>query len=342
MASAQMQALGRHDAMERTQEVADENLVEQFLRGDEIDSEDAFRALVERHGPMVLGVCRFVLGQDADAEDAFQATFLTLARKGASIQNRAILAAWLHEVAYRTAIKVRVKAVRRRTVERQSVSMMPSEFEPDSQHHDAAWSELRPLLHDEVRGLPEKYRVPIILSYLEGKTNEEVAQLLHWPVGTVKGRLSRARTLLRSRLMRRGLTLSAAFLLTALADGAVFAEVVPPELVSRTLRFVKRFNAPPTSPRSEPSPGQSPTDSAFPSRRGSLIDTLRKPPKFLLLSVVVLASLLGVYAAIGIGAAFGGSGNLSYFRSGVSTDVPAQATTANIPTRERDAAASCH
>jgi RNA polymerase sigma factor (sigma-70 family) len=342
MASAQMQALGRHDAMERTQEVADENLVEQFLRGDEIDSEDAFRALVERHGPMVLGVCRFVLGQDADAEDAFQATFLTLARKGASIQNRAILAAWLHEVAYRTAIKVRVKAVRRRTVERQSVSMMPSEFEPDSQHHDAAWSELRPLLHDEVRGLPEKYRVPIILSYLEGKTNEEVAQLLHWPVGTVKGRLSRARTLLRSRLMRRGLTLSAAFLLTALADGAVFAEVVPPELVRRTLRFVKRFNTPPTTPRSEPSAGQSPTDSTFPSRHGSLIDLLRKPPKFMLVSLAVLASLLSVYAAIGLGATFAGSGNLSYFRSGGLAGSSAHATTANLPTGERPPAAPCH
>ncbi len=92
--------------------------------------------------------------------------------------------------------------------------------------------------------------MPIILSYLEGRTNEEVAELLHWPVGTVKGRLSRARTLLRSRLMRRGLTLSAAFLLAALADGAVFAEVVPPELVRRTVLFVKRFKAAPASARS--------------------------------------------------------------------------------------------
>jgi RNA polymerase sigma factor (sigma-70 family) len=340
MASAQMQTLERHDARERTGELADENLVERFLHGDEIDSDDAFRALVERHGPMVLGICRFVLGQDADAEDAFQATFLTLARKGASIQNRAILAAWLHEVAYRTAIKVRVKAVRRRTVERQSASMLPSQFVSDSQHHDAAWNELRPLLHDEVRGLPEKYRVPIILSYLEGKTNEEVAQLLHWPVGTVKGRLSRARTLLRSRLMRRGLTLSAAFLLTALADGAVFAEVVSPELVTRTLRFVKRFNAPP-SLRSEPSPAPS-THSAFRGQPRSSIDILRKPPKFLLFSLVVLASLLSVYAAIGLGAAFAGNGNLSYFRSSGPAGSSAHAMPANLPTAERPAASACH
>ena len=91
------------------------------------------------------------------------------------------------------------------------------------------------MLHDEVGRLPEKYRLPVILCYLEGKTNEEVAALLHWPVGTVKGRLSRARDLLRSRLTRRGLVLSAAFLLTALSRGRVFAERVPAELVKNTV-----------------------------------------------------------------------------------------------------------
>jgi hypothetical protein len=97
------------------------------------------------------------------------------------------------------------------------------------------------VLHAEVDRLPEKYRVPVILSYLEGKTNEEVAELLKWPVGTVKGRLSRARDLLRSRLSRRGLCLSAAFLVTALGEGRVFAEVVPLELVQKTVRLVGRF-----------------------------------------------------------------------------------------------------
>ena len=201
---------------------------------------------------MVLGICRFVLGQEADAEDAFQATFLTLAERGVDPKSSD-----RRGMASRSSLsdgdQVRVKAVRRRTVERQSASMLPSQFEPDRQHHDAAWNELRPLLHDEILGLPEKYRVPIILSYLEGRTNEEVADLLHWPIGTVKGRLSRARTLLRSRLMRRGLTLSAAFLLAALADGAVFAEVVPPELVKRTVLFVKRFKAGRVRSRLDPS-----------------------------------------------------------------------------------------
>jgi RNA polymerase sigma factor (sigma-70 family) len=323
MASAQVETAGRHDARERIGELADENLVEQFLCGDELDSDNAFRALVQRHGPMVLGICRFVLAQEADAEDAFQATFITLARKGASIQNRAILPAWLHEVAYRTAMKVRVKAVRRRTIERQSVSMSPSQFVPDRQHQDAAWNELRPLLHDEIRQLPDKYRVPIILSYLEGKTNEEVAQLLQWPVGTVKGRLSRARTLLKSRLLRRGLTLSAAFLLTALADGAVFAEVVPPELVKQTMRLVKRFKAAPASSGSPASPEQPASTSTFPKHRGATVDTLRKPPKFLLNSFLILISLLSVSTVIGIGVAFAGGGSLNYFRSAVSELVPA-------------------
>ena len=119
--------------------------------------------------------------------------------------------------------------------------MSPPAIEQNNQDEAAAWNELRPVLHAEVERLPERYRLPVILSYLEGKTNEEVAALLRWPVGTVKGRLSRARDLLRSRLMRRGLALSAAFLMTALSQGTVFAEVVPAELVRRTVRLAGKF-----------------------------------------------------------------------------------------------------
>jgi RNA polymerase sigma factor (sigma-70 family) len=187
-----------------TDDLSDENLLEQFLNGEDLDSQKAFGDLVERHGPMVLGICRHILNQHQDAEDAFQATFLVLAQKAATIRNRRVLAGWLHEVAHRIAVKARTSVVRRRTLERQGVAMSPPAIEPDNQDQTAAWNELRPVLHAEVERLPERYRIPVILSYLEGKTNEEVAALLRWPVGTVKGRLSRARDLLRARLSRRG------------------------------------------------------------------------------------------------------------------------------------------
>jgi RNA polymerase sigma factor (sigma-70 family) len=243
MASALAERHTKHGVKVFADDLPDEDLLEQFLNAEESESQEAFRALVERHGPMVLGICRHVLSQHHDAEDAFQATFLVLARKGGSIRNRRVLAGWLHEVAHRIAVKARASAVRRRTIERQGLAMSPPASEQNTQNDAAAWNELRPVLHAEVERLPEKYRILVILSYLEGKTNEEVARLLRWPVGTVKGRLSRARDLLRSRLMRRGLTLSAAFLMTALSQGTVFAEVVPADLVKRTVRLAGKFGA---------------------------------------------------------------------------------------------------
>ena len=216
-------------------DLGDEELLIQFLDGDAESSEDAFRSLVCRHGPMVMGVCRHVLNQDHDAEDAFQATFLTLARKAGTIRDRRVLASWLYEVAYRIAVRARAGSARRRQQEKDGMAMTAKTFSPE-QENQAAWNELRPVLHDEVNRLPDKYRLPVILSYLEGRTNEEVATLLDWPVGTVKGRLSRARDMLRSRLVRRGLALSAAFLCTSLSRGAVFAEVVPESLVDATVR----------------------------------------------------------------------------------------------------------
>jgi RNA polymerase sigma factor (sigma-70 family) len=191
---------------------------------------------------MVLGVCRHILNQLQDAEDAFQATFLVLARKAGSIRDRRVLARWLYEVAYRIAMRARTNGVRRRTHERQGGEMAAT---VSIDNH--GWIELRPVLHEEINRLPEKYRVPVILCYLEGKTNEEVADLLQWPVGTVKGRLSRARDLLRSRLSRRGLALTAAFLVTALADGTVIAEVLPPRLLDDTVSNAMSIARPPAS-----------------------------------------------------------------------------------------------
>jgi RNA polymerase sigma factor (sigma-70 family) len=190
------------------EDLPDERLLEQFLGGDVLECRDAFRALVVRHGPSLLAICRYVLNGGHDAEDAVQATFLALARKGASISDRRDLSSWLREVAYRTALRSRARACRRRQVERQAMAMAPARHGAGGQHEIVSLGELRPVLREDLVRLPEKYRVPVILSYLEGKTNEEVAELLRWPVGTVKGRLMRARRMLRSRLTRRGVALS--------------------------------------------------------------------------------------------------------------------------------------
>ncbi len=178
----------------------DGQLIDQFLTGQKEDSESAFETLVKRHGPMVLGVCRHVLRRDQDAEDAFQATFLVLARKADTIHNREILGCWLYEVAYRTAIRAR---------ERRARSTPRMEIQEVAESHSgpenaASRNELRLLLRAEVDGLPAKYRSLVLHTYMEGKSNVQVSGLLGCPVGTVKGRLSRARGLLRARLSRRG------------------------------------------------------------------------------------------------------------------------------------------
>jgi len=199
-------------------------------------SDAAFAALVVRHGPMVLAVCRRFLANAHDAEDAFQTTFLVLARKAGHLGRRELLANWLYGVARRVAARVRTLAARRLPQGEQPIEMIaakgPVEEAPD----------LQPLLHEEVNRLPAKYRGPIVLCYLEGKTNEEAAQDLRCPVGTVKGRLARAREMLRKRLIRRGLALSATVVATALADGEARAEV-PPELLAATVEAARRFAA---------------------------------------------------------------------------------------------------
>src|SRR5271166_6404412 len=224
MATAQSQRPTTHGCRGWSQRLevnsSDEELLDQFLDGDRGSTEEAFRAIVGRHGPMVMGVCRHALHHEHDAEDAFQATFLTLSRKAETIRDRRVLSSWLYEVAYRIAIRARASAARRRDQEGQGV-VLGAEATKSEQEYTVALNDLQPALHDEVNRLPEKYRLPIILTYLEGKSNEEVAELLEWPVGTVKGRLFRARNLLRSRLTRRGLALSTSFLCMALAQSKV-------------------------------------------------------------------------------------------------------------------------
>jgi RNA polymerase sigma factor (sigma-70 family) len=213
---------------------SDSHLLQQFVaRRDE----DAFSALLRRHGPLVLGVCRQVLRNVHDAEDVFQATFLVLARKAASIRTHEALGAWLYRVALNLARTARAGTAQRRTWERRAATMPSAQSAEESPSSD--W---QPLLHEEVNRLPEKYRVPVVLCYLKGQTHAQAARQLGWPVGTVKGRLARARHLLRTRLARRGVTLSAGGLAGVWSSGPVSA-AVPAALLDTTLKTVLLFTA---------------------------------------------------------------------------------------------------
>jgi RNA polymerase sigma factor (sigma-70 family) len=200
--------------------------------------EAAFEALVRRHGPMVLGLCRRVLRHPQDAEDAFQATFLVLVRKAAAIGQRELLGNWLYGVAYRTALDARAAASRRRTREKQ-VSPMP---EPVTSDGLDIGRDLRLLLDQELNRLPDKYRVPVVLCNLEGRTRQEVARQLGLPVGTLSGRLTTARRMLAKRLARHGLALSAGALSAALSQGEASASV-PTPLVTRAVEVARAVAA---------------------------------------------------------------------------------------------------
>jgi RNA polymerase sigma factor (sigma-70 family) len=185
----------------------DRELLDQFVREQD---PGAFRSLVARHGAAVLRVCRGVLRDPHEAEDAFQATFLVLALKAPVIRDPESLGGWLRGVAHRVAVRARRRVLRRRAIEKTRAEMSRDEqFSPPA----LVTSELRKLVQDELEGLPDSYRRPIELCYLDGLTHQEAARRLDWPVGTVKVRLVRGRRLLRERLDRRGVALGAALLL---------------------------------------------------------------------------------------------------------------------------------
>jgi RNA polymerase sigma factor (sigma-70 family) len=190
--------------------------------------EAAFEALVHRHGPMVLGLCRRVLGNAHDAEDAFQATFLILARKAASVVKRESVGCWLFGVAQRTAREARTVLARRRARERQMAEIPHPEVSP------AEPDDWRPILDREVARLPQKYQEAVVLFYLEGWPLREAALKLGVPLGTLSNRLVKARRLLAKRLARSGLSLSFAALVSVLSEG--MAAAVPAPLVVETVR----------------------------------------------------------------------------------------------------------
>jgi RNA polymerase sigma factor (sigma-70 family) len=215
--------------------LSDAELLRRYNGSKDQAAEQAFEALLDRHGPMVMGVCRHILRQAQDADDAFQATFLVLVRKSSSIRVDTSLAPWLYGVAYRTATRVRASGSRWRLDQAPDLEAAP--VEPVGEV--LGW-EIRPMLHEELSRLPEKYRAPIVLCHLEGKSYEEAAQMLQWPVGTVSGRLSRGRQLLKSRLERRGLTASAGMLAAPFLGEKLSASLPAATLLKSTLQAASR------------------------------------------------------------------------------------------------------
>ena len=210
----------------------DRHLLEHFLAHQD---EAAFAALVERHGAMVLAVAHNVLRHRQDAEDVFQATFLVLARKAGSVRKRGSAGSWLHGVAYRLALKARAAAGRPASPGEARAARAPDES-PD----DLTWRELSAILHEELERLPDRYRGPLVLCYLEGLTQDQAAEHLGLAKGTLRGRLERARLLLRDRLARRGL--APAVVLLADASRPAGAAVAG-ALASATARNAAAFAA---------------------------------------------------------------------------------------------------
>ena len=218
-------AVLRQDGMGLT----DAHLMECFV--DRRD-EGAAEGLLRRHGPMVLGVCRRILHNECDVEDAFQATFLVLVRKAASIRPREMVGNWLYGVARQTALRAKVAAAKRGTREKQ-VRKMP---EPKAEGGNL-WSDLVPVLDQELSRLPDKYRSAIVLCDLEGKSYKEAAQRLGCPIGTLSARLARGRTMLAKRLTRVGMAVSSGTLAGLLSEKGALASM-PPALVASTIKAV--------------------------------------------------------------------------------------------------------
>ena len=213
--------------------LAEGQLLRRFVSGRD---ESAFSTLVSRHGAMVLGVCRRVLGTITDADDAFQATFLVLLRRANSLQDADSLGPWLYGVAWRVASRARAGNSRRRLEEAKAAKGRPEGAQPDS---PADQHELRSALDEEINRLPERYRRPLVLCYVEGLTQEAAARRLRWNAGVLRGRLDRARIRLRGRLVRRGLAPAAGLVIADLVGPSAQA-AVPAALLTATLAAAGR------------------------------------------------------------------------------------------------------
>ncbi len=215
--------------------LSDAQLLDRFASRRDEAAEAAFEELVIRHGPMVLRVCRGVLHDDHDAEDAFQAVFLVLASRAGSIRRAGSVASWLFGVAHCVATRARRSAARRRRHDRIVAERAPEIDVPRADDPD------REAIHEEIDGLPESLRAPVVLCYLQGLTYAGAANQLGTSEVVVRGRIARARERLRHRLTRRGVTIPAG-LLAAGAAGQAHA-AVPAALIQGTIRIATGFVA---------------------------------------------------------------------------------------------------
>ena len=207
--------------------VTDGDLLKRFLASQD---EEAFEALVRRHGPAVLAVCRQVLGNVHDAEDAFQATFLVLLHKARTLNNPEVVGSWLYGTAYFTAMNARVGIARRRKHEERATNMAPT----ISTERPLTATELEPVL-EELARLPAKLREPLTLCDLHGNSRSRAASLLNCPEGTISSRLARGRAMLRTRLAKRGFQFSVG-MLAASSTRETLRAILPPALVASTMR----------------------------------------------------------------------------------------------------------
>ncbi len=213
-------------AVHANRETSDRELLERFVGARD---EGAFTVLIERHGPMVLGVCRRALPNFHDAEDSCQATFLVLARKAASVRKKTSLTTWLHGVACRVAANMKREYARRKNRERRVDALVPR-----APAAEVTWREVQTILDEELQRLPERYRAPLILCYLHCMTRDEAAKHLGLSPTTFYGRLARARDLLHKCLTKRGLTLAAVMSAAALGESVAQAALAPTFVVSST------------------------------------------------------------------------------------------------------------
>lgn len=222
--------------------LTDAQLLGRFVEGREAS---AFEVLMQRHGPMVLGVCRRFVRNRQDAEDAYQATFLVLVLKAAAIQPREMVGNWLYGVAVKTALKARAQTHKRRGRECQ-VTEMPDRVEATQPPAElpGSWGDAQELLDQELARLPDIYRAPIVLCDLEGKSRKDAAKQLGWLDGTLSGRLARGRKLLAERLARRGLVFASGSLAFILAEGAALASV-PGSLAASTVQVASQLTSNP-------------------------------------------------------------------------------------------------